>query len=165
MRSKHDIVEDLRAVLGQWDTLLSGRTEAAITARRLPTDWSISDVVAHLMAWQQVSIARVEAALRRKEPKYPNWLGGADPFFAEDHVNEFNARIHELYRQESWSTVHRSWRSGFLRFLELADAISENELLETGRYPWLNGDALAAVLEGSLQHHREHYESVSARLG
>jgi len=63
--------------------------------------------------------------------------------------------------------VHRDWTEGFLRFLELGEAMPEKALLDAGRYTWLEGYALFAVLEGSYEHHREHaeyLEPVIARL-
>jgi hypothetical protein len=36
-------------------------------------------------------------------------------------------------------------------------------MFDTKRYPWLGGYALSAVLEGSLEHHREHLDQALAR--
>ncbi len=162
--ARQDLLTGLRTAFDTWETFLSERTEGEITARRRADEWSISDVIAHMMAWQQVSIARLEAALADSEPVYPGWLGGADPFFAEEHVNEFNARVHAIHRDEAWPSVHRAWRDGFGRFLELGEAIPEEQLLDASRYAWLKGNPLVAVLEGSLEHHQEHYRTVSARM-
>ncbi len=164
MNRKQELLASSRTAFDKWEEILAGRTEQQIIARARPGEWSISDIVAHLTAWQQVSIARLEAALRDSEPEYPAWLGGADPFFAEEHVDDFNARIHALHRDEPWPTVYRSWRGGYQRFLELCEAVPEKDMFETGRYGWLKGHALAAVLEGWTEHHQEHYESLSARL-
>jgi hypothetical protein len=60
--------------------------------------------------------------------------------------------------------VYRKWREGFLRFLEAGKAIPEEEMVDTGRYPWLKGYPLLAVLEGSYEHHKEHRESIQDRL-
>lgn len=148
-----------------WEEFLARRSEEDVTAKCPASEWSIRDVIAHLRAWQQVSIARLEAALLDREPQFPSWLGGADPFFAEDHADEFNARIYEIHRQRSWSSVYQSWREGFLRFLELAEAIPETMLSETERFPWLRGYALSAVLHGSYEHHQEHLAQLSAEPG
>ncbi len=110
------------------------------------------------MAWQQISIARLEAALDNREPKLPSWLGGADPFYAEEHTDEFNAQILERYHMESWSSVYRAWQEGFLHFLELAKAIPEAKFFDANRYPWLHGYAVSEVVSGSCEHHEEHLE-------
>lgn len=160
--NKHELLASLREVFRSWEKLLAAKSEEDITARRGPEDWSISDVIAHLTAWQQVSIARLEAALLETEPEFPAWLAGADPFCAEDNVDDFNSRIYRISRGQSWSSVYRDWTEGFIRFLELAEAIPENRMLDTERYPWLQGYALSAVLQGSWEHHQEHLELFTA---
>ena len=162
MNDKPDLLASLRAVFDDWENLLAGKTEEDITAQRFSAGWSIKDVIAHLRAWQQISIARLEAALLNTQPEYPTWLGGADPFYAEDHTGEFNDRIYKIYHDQSWSSVHQTWREGFLHFMELGKAIPEKEMHDTQKYPWLKGYALSAVLQGSSEHHREHLDSLSA---
>ena len=66
-----------------------------------------------------------------------------------------------------WPSVYQDWRAGFLRFLELGAAIAEPDLVEAGKYSWLEGYALIDVLKGSYEHHQEHaeyLEPVLARL-
>ncbi len=162
--TKQELLAGLRAIFDRWENLLAKRSEQELTARKPSTDWSIGDVVAHLMAWQQVSVARLQAALAGAEPGYPDWLGGADPFFAEEHFDDFNARVWRRYRDQPWPTVHRMWQEGFRRFIELAEALPEDTLADAGRFAWLKGYPLSAVLAGSLEHHEHHYDSVSARL-
>lgn len=122
-----------------------------------PSNWSTKDVIAHLRAWQQVSFARLEAAQFNQEPEFPGWLAGLDPE-SEDYREEFNLQIFESNRGQTWLNVHKSWREGFLRFLELGEAIPDDALIDAERYPWLKGSALSAVLLGSYDHHREHLE-------
>jgi hypothetical protein len=159
MKDKPSLLEALRAELDRWEELLAGMSESEITAPHLPSVWSTKDVIAHLMAWQQVSIARLEAALLDKDQEFPGWLEGTDPFEADTAENrdDFNNRIYEAYRQQSWPSVHRAWRDGFRRFLELGDAIPEDQMMDTKKYSWLRGYPLSSVLEGSYEHHHEHF--------
>jgi hypothetical protein len=114
-------------------------------------------VIAHLRAWQQRSIARLEAALHSREPDYPAWPERFDPE-EEGQPHDLNAWLYEQSRDKPWPTVYNEWRSGFLRFLALAESISEQDLLQAGKYPWLEGYALFDVLQGSYEHHQEHAE-------
>jgi hypothetical protein len=153
----------LRQDLDRWEDLLASLSEGQITAPLSPSSWSIKDAMAHLMAWQQVSVARLEAAQLNTKPVFPSWLAGLDPE-SEEHREQFNARIHDAYRQQSWSRVHQDWRDGFLRFLRLGEEVSQDDLLNRERYPWLKGYPLIAVLEGSHSHHHEHLESLLASI-
>jgi hypothetical protein len=161
VNGKKELVANLRTVLADWEALLADAGEADADAPRRSDGWSIKDVIAHLMAWQQISIARLRAAELEAEPEYPSWLEGADPFYAEEHTDPFNARIRQTYHDRPWPTVYRAWKEGFSQFVELAQAVPEDRLFDAGRYPWLEGYALSAVLEGSFEHHREHLEEMS----
>lgn len=155
MNDKKQILTMLKEEFNRWEELLAGMSEAQIIAPHLPDNLSIKDVIAHLRAWQQRSIARLEAALLNREPEFPDWPAGLDP--EADDVDQINAWIYETYREQPWSRVYRDWREGFLRFLELGEAIPEKDLLEAGRYPWLEGHPLSSILLGSYEHHQEEH--------
>ena len=166
MSRKHGTLSALREAFDRWESLLGSLSEAQITAPEFAEHWSIKDVVAHLHAWQQRSLARLEAALHNREPAYPPWPEQFDPE-AEGQPHDLNAWLYEQDRATPWADVHQRWREGFLRFLALADAIPEGQLTDKDTYPWLEGYALMDVLQGSLEHHREHaefLEPVFARL-
>ena len=161
MNMKDHILAALREQFNSWEELLASLSEEQITAPQLPSTLSIKDVIAHLRAWQQVSIARLEAALLDSEPKLPEWLAGLDPE-SEENRDRYNDWIYQAYHEQPWSSVHRIWREGFLRFLELGQAIPEDDLLAAGKYPWLEGYPLYAVLQGSYEHHDEHLDPLLA---
>ena len=164
MTDREQILAELAEEFKRWENLLSGLSEAQATASRLPNGWSAKDLTAHLMAWQQVSVARVGAAQRDEEPVLPDWLAGADP--DAENVDPSNARIDETYRGASWLQVYKAWRDGFVEFLTLAKAVPEDDLVDTEKYPWLKGYALVDVLKGSYEHHHEdHLPALSAWAG
>ena len=164
MANKHQLISKLLAIFASWEEFLAGIDEDEIDVHSQPGKYSISEVLTHLHAWQQVSIARLEAAISNKDPSYPEWLESADPSYVEDHLDEFNARIQEINRAESWSTRHRKWSEGFLVFIKLAETIPDSIMFDSERYGWLGGNALAAVLDGSRVHHQEHLDSVRSQL-
>jgi len=149
---REEVLEELSGEFKRWEDLLSPLNEEEITTSRLPNGWSIKDLMAHLMAWQQVTTARLDAAQRNESPMYPEWLAGSSPE-SEDEIHRFNARIFEIHRDRAWSQVHQDWRGGFLAVLKLGQEVPENDLVEAGRYPWLNGHPLIAVLQGTYEHH------------
>lgn len=151
-RKREEILTKLNEEFEQWEERLSSLSEEEITTSRLPNGWSIKDLMAHLMAWQQVTTARLEAAQRNTSPVYPEWLAGANPE-SEEELHQFNARIFEAHQERPWSHVHQEWRTGFLSVVELGQEVPEDDLIEAGRYPWLDGSPLIAVLQGTYEHH------------
>jgi hypothetical protein len=163
MYMKEHILAALRAQFNRWADLLAGLKDEQIMAPQTFGDWSIKDVVVHLWAWQQRSIARLEAALADKEPVFPQWQPDIDPD-AAGSTDQVNAWIYNAYREQPWESVYQNWRGGYLRLLSLAEQISERDLLDTSRYPWLKGFSLALVLLASYDHHQEHLEKLTGEI-
>ena len=163
MNMKEHILAALQEQFERWEKLLAELSEEQITTPRFDFDWSIKDVMAHLWAWQQISISRLEAGLHKREPDYPSWIVSVVENWEED-ADQVNALTFENNHDKSWSEIHEAWKSGFLHFLELGNKISERNLLDGDRYPWLKGYSLAAILIASYDHHQEHLEKVMNAL-
>lgn len=142
-----------------WDRMIAGVSAEQATARNHPDAWSLSDEVLHLWAWQQRSIARLEAAGADREPVFPAWLPGVDPD-AEGQADALNAWVIAHYRDRPWPEVYEQWRSGYLRFLELGGALAEADMLDASRYPWLSGYPAVWILLASYAHHQEHWDAL-----
>src|SRR4051812_25141073 len=120
VNDKSEILTTLREELNRWEALLAGLSEEQITVPQLPDQWSIKDVIAHLRAWQQRSIARLEAAQLNREPEFPQWPEGLDPE-VDGEPHDVNAWLYETTRAQPWSSVYHAWHEGFLRFLALGE--------------------------------------------
>ena len=159
MNMKEHILAALKEKFDSWEELLTGLSEEQIIVPHFDYDWSIKDVIAHLWAWQQISIARVEAGLWNQKPQLPDWIVESVENWEEDS-DRVNALTFEKYHEKSWTEIHQNWQEGFVWFLELGNKISERDLLDGDKYPWLNGYSLAFILIASYDHHQEHYEKL-----
>jgi hypothetical protein len=137
MNLKQHVLAALREQLEDWDALLAGLDAAQIAAR-------------------------IEAALQKREPRLPAWftaLGSG----AEEDPDRVNAWVYRAYHAAPWEEIHAMWREGYRRLLELCDPFTEQDLLDWGRYPWLeHGIPLVLVLIATYNHHQEHYEKIRA---
>jgi hypothetical protein len=164
MSDKTQTITMLREEFNRWEELLAGMSEEQITGSKLHSNRSIKDEVAHLWVWQRISVARIEAAVNNKEPGLAWWPERFDPE-AEEDLDEINEWIYETNREKAWSQVYKDWREGCLRFIELAEKVSEKDLLDPQKYTWLEGHPLILVLQGSYEHHHEdHLEPLLAWL-
>ena len=157
---KEHILAALREQFESWQQMLASLKEAELTAPQFDFDWSIRDVVAHLWAWQQISIARLEAGVMDEEPRYPDWLLSLGDDW-EESADRVNALTFRNNHDKSWRDVYENWERGFLRFLELGSQISERDLLDGDRFAWLKGYSLAFILIASYEHHQEHLEKLT----
>jgi hypothetical protein len=164
MTNKSEMLALLENEFNRWEALLGSLSLSQITSPNFIGTWSIQDVVAHLMAWQTRSIARLEAACMHKDPEFPRWPVQPLPD-PGDNSDEINAWIYETCRDQPWPEIHSSWRAGYQRFLQLARDIPETDLLDPKRYPWMEDQPLMAVLQSSYDHHQvEHLQPLLAQL-
>ena len=161
MNMKEHILAALREQFDSWEELLVSMDEGQITAPNFDFDWSIKDVITHLWAWQQISVARMEGGVLDREPEFPKWIVALGEDW-EDNADRVNALTFESNHEKPWSEIYQNWKNGFLQFLELGNEISERDLLDGDRYPWLKGYSLAFILVASYDHHQEHLEKLLA---
>lgn len=162
MDMKDHILTALKEQFESWEELLAGSSKEQIMAPRFDLGWSVKDVMAHLWAWQQISIARMEGGLNDREPELPGWISEIENW--EENADQVNAATYETSHEKPWPEVYQIWKNGFLHFLEVGGKISERDLLDGDRFHWLNGYNLASVLIASYDHHQEHLEKVRAAL-
>lgn len=163
MNMKEHILLALSEQFERWEDLLASLSEAQLLTPLTPSPWSVKDVITHLWAWQQRSNARIQAALLDKSPDFPVWLPGLAPDAAEA-TDQINAWLYQQYCHLPWATVQQNWRQGFLRLLQASQDIAEKDLLDAGKYPWMEGHPLAFVLVASYDHHQEHLDKLNAWL-
>ena len=159
MNMKEHLLVALTEQLNRWEESLDHLSNSQINFPLVPSHWTTKDVLTHLMAWQQRSIARLEAALSDREPIFPIWPSEIDPE-VEASTDQINAWIYETHRDESWDTVRQNWKGGFARLLELGERISERDMMDESRYTWMEMRPLALVLIGTYDHHQEHLDKL-----
>ena len=163
MNMKEHILAALREQFERWEALLSSLTEEQINTQRFDLNWSIKDIMAHLWAWQQISIARLEGGVKDRAPELPKWIIDSVENW-EEEADQVNALTFELNHEKPWSQIYQTWRAGFLSLLEVGNKLSERNLLDGDRYPWLKGYSLAFILVASYEHHQEHFEKLTNLL-
>lgn len=136
MKMKEHILTALREQFNHWAELFVNISEEQINAPLLPSDWCMKNVITHLWAWQQISVARMEAARHDHEPEFPKWVAELQADW-EGNANQTNAWIYDTYRGQPWPNVNQNW---------------------------LEGNPLVFVLLASYEHHQEHLEKLVAWL-
>lgn len=163
MQKKSTTLAALTEEYQRWCSLIPEIKENDRTTFKWIPDRSVKDILAHLMAWQQFSIARMEAGLQHLAPVFITWPAQFDPESDED-LDQINAWIFAQYHPLPWDEVYQAWDAGFNRFVFLSNSIPETDFGDTFVFPWLHGYALADVVEGSIHHHREHREELLLKI-
>jgi hypothetical protein len=119
--------------------------------------WSIKDIVAHLTAWRQRTVGRLEAVAHGQPEPTPPWPADLH----ED--DEINAWFHTRDRDKSVGEVRSESRRVFQQLAAAMEKMPQDALDDPGRFPWMEGASLSGAAFFSHFHH-EHEADMRAFL-
>jgi len=129
------------------DKSLEFLTPDQLTRVSKTTKWSIKDVLAHLLAWEQMCLSWYKAGLRGVVPPLPaegyNWA----------QLPALNRAIFERYHDRPLADVLKQYRSSYRQMLKTVQGISDEGLFTPGRYAWTGKNAAAAYFIGATSSH------------
>ncbi len=158
--SKAAWLERIEQERQSWEQLLAEVGEERMQEPGVAGDWSFKDVVAHLNGWRILTLARLEAAQHGRDPVPPPWPAHLDEDDDGD-LDAINDWIYQTNRERSLQDVLSEYGQSFDQMRAAVAAISEEDLTEPGRFPWLGGHALWEVLDGTFGHlHEEHEPNI-----
>ncbi|WP_165423396.1 ClbS/DfsB family four-helix bundle protein [Ktedonosporobacter rubrisoli] len=119
------------------------------TAVGKPDFWSAKDHLAHMTyCIRQNLILKVAAILQQQEVSR-----------REESVDQMNARVFEEHRLRPWEEVHVAFERVYADLIQLAERLSEAELLDASRFSVITeGHPLyTAFLGNGYEHLQEHF--------
>lgn len=170
IRSKAQLLEELRDEQAGWEALLQDIGEEHMTQPGVAGEWSIKDVVAHLTFWRQRTVARLQAALHGEPLPPQSWpaeLGTEADLDAWDDIatDKVNAWNYANNRDRPLADVLGDSRAVFDQLLAAVAAFPEADLLNPARFPWISAEEFP--LTGALffgHFHDEHEPDMRAWL-
>ena len=160
--TKGEILEVIDEERQSWEALLAEVGESRMLEPGPMGEWSFKDLTAHLNGWKVWSLQRLEAAaLGQPEPE-PHWPANLDD---DDLINDW---IQEQNAEKLLGEVIDESRESFARLAEVVQRLSDEDLSDPQRFPWLEGNALGPsivkreVLFG--HYHDEHAADVQRWL-
>ena len=150
------IIDDEHA---QWDALTTGATPEQMSTIPLAGDWTFRDLTAHLLAWREWGLDRLEAAAANQPPP-------PRPFPAElDSVDAVNQYFHERDAHRSARALNSAFSASFDRLRDAVAGLSDDDLADPHKFPYLKGVALGASIgdRSFFEHiHDEHDPELEA---
>ena len=147
-KTKTRIIQQLITERKRLESNLANLTPAQMVQSGVVGEWSIKDVLAHLADWEAHMPIWVEAA-RRGDP-----VAEIEPGLNWSQFNEFNQRIYERHKEKSLEVVKAYFHEIHHQFMEMVDAMPEEEMLERKRYPFLDKGAIYDWLSAYAGHDR-----------
>ena len=92
--------------------------------------WSVKDILAHLVEWQQMNLNWYAAGLRGEKPAMPA------PGFTLRELPRLNRMIYRKHHRRSLQAVLRDYRSYHKRVVELIESLPDPDLITLRRFSW-----------------------------
>ena len=158
--SKKQLLAEMQSEQAAWLALLDEIGEENMTQPEVAGGWSIKDIVAHITGWRRRTVLRFQAALDPTVDMTPYWPAELDE---DDEVDQINAWIYKANRDRPLADVLNDSREVFQQLVAEVSALSDEQLNDPQRFPWLEGERLTgAFIFGHF--HEEHEPDMRAWL-
>jgi hypothetical protein len=158
--SKKQLIAEMHSEHAAWLALLDEIGEANMTQPEVAGGWSIKDIVAHITGWRRRTVLRFRAALDPTVDMTPPWPAELN---GDDDVDEINDWIYKTNRDRPLADVLNDSREVFQQLVAAIDALSDEQLNDPQRFPWLEGERLTgSFIFGHF--HEEHEPDMRAWL-
>lgn len=156
-KTKADLLTRIEEEREYWHRLIAKIDPEQMEEPGPMGEWSFKDLTAHLVGWRDLTIARLDAAGRGDEDPSPPW---PENLVEDDAINRW---IYQQSADRPVAEVLEAADSSYQRLASAVAALSEDDVSTLGRFPWLEGQALAEIdFFGHL--HEEHEPDIHAWL-
>ena len=128
---KRELLREIRIERAALDSAL-----ALLTPRQMTTagvtrgGWSVKDILAHLVEWQQMNLDWYAAGVRGEKPAMPA------PGFTLRELPRLNEMIRRKHQHRSLRSVMRDYREYHDRVMALISGLRDADLVTLGRFSW-----------------------------
>ena len=145
-KSKAQILKRLETERRRLEQNMAGLSPDVMLQPGVVGQWSVKDVLAHLADWEARMPVWMEAARRGSPVETP------EPGLTWKQLAIVNRRIYEAHRDQPLEEVLDYFRSTHRRFMDLVEAMPEDEMLAPGRYAFTGKRAVYDWLSGFAAH-------------
>ncbi|HVO70603.1 MAG TPA: ClbS/DfsB family four-helix bundle protein [Aggregatilineaceae bacterium] len=145
--TRSQLLDEIETERKRLEANLAGLSEAEMLEPGACGDWSVKDILAHLVAWEQLFLGSYAAGLREETPKTPapdlNWR----------QLDVLNRRIYEQHRNQSLDDVRAAFAASYRDLMATVQAIPEEDLFAPSRFAWTGHWTLVAFVRGNSSSH------------
>lgn len=156
--TKGQLLADIERERSALEELFSTVGSEYMTQPGIVGQWSIKDVLAHLIAWHQLCIGWYTTGLSGRQPELPaqgyNWR----------QLAELNQQIYEQYREQELSSILEQFRLSCQEMYQFVEGLTEAELFTPNTYAWTGKHALISFIAPNTSEHY-HWAQQEIRKG
>ena len=136
------------------EATLANLDEVQMIEPTLEGSWSVKDVLAHIVDWEQRMIEWIHASLDGDGPDLSSdW--------SDEVLNQLNQEIYEANKDRELQDVLEHFESSYRQSWEAVKRLTDNDLFDPKRFPWRKGRPMWYIVEANMSgHYKEHNEAI-----
>ena len=146
-RTKQELLESIRSTRELLEKKFSKLTPAQMVWPGSMDDWSVKDILAHLVDWEQRFIGWYQAGLRGEVTITPA------PGFTWRELPRLNQQGYEQHQEESLDQVLNEFEKSYQEIIELVEGMSEQEIFEDKHFAWTGDSSLLPWIAANTSSH------------
>ncbi|HEX6036375.1 MAG TPA: ClbS/DfsB family four-helix bundle protein [Anaerolineales bacterium] len=156
--NKNALLEAIEIERNALEGLLAGLSPEQMTEPGIVGEWSVKDVLAHLLEWEQMVLRWHAAGLKGKVPITPseefNWA----------QLPQLNKQIYEKHCHRPLADIQREFKSSSRKIRKTIQGLSDEDLFTRGRYAWTKTNTLGAYFVSNTSSHY-HWARTTIKKG
>lgn len=145
--SKTQLIEQTQNNYDRLQTQLQTLTPDEWTVAGVVGEWSVKDVLAHLMAWQTMVLTWYTAGKRGENPKTPSEK------YTWREIPALNQDIYETYRDVPLETIKQDFEATHTQILSTISEMTNDELFTPKIYKWTKSTTLGSYMTSATSSH------------
>lgn len=142
-----DLLKEIYAEREKLEALLKTIPPDGFSGKKVVGEWTVKDVLSHLIAWEQMVILWVKSGYEGKIIPIP-----ADGFKWSE-LPGLNEKIYQEHKNEPASEVLAKFDQSYHQILDLLNSIPEQDLFTPGLHKWQNKNMLSAYFKSAMSSH------------
>jgi hypothetical protein len=158
-KNKQELLKTLVKERLQWEALIGTLSDEQYLEAGVDGRFSVKDLLAHMVDWEQRMIQWINESLAGSVPQRPA------PGMTWDDLDRLNEMTYLENKDRALDDVLQASERSYSRSLELVQTLSDEDLFDSSRFAWREGDPLwHMVAANTWWHYREHRQQVEAWL-
>lgn len=145
--SKTDLLNAIDTEYAALCDELAARSPEKLTEPGIVGEWSVKDVMAHLLEWIQMCMGWHQAGLMGETPQIPA------PGYKWNQTPALNQHIYEKNRERTLDDIQAEFHRSAQEILDLIRNLSNEQLFSAGQYAWTKKNTLGAYMVSATSSH------------
>ena len=146
-KTKKELLESIRTTRELLEKKFSKLSPKQMVWPGSMDDWSVKDILAHIVDWEQRFIEWYKAGQKGEIPKTPA------PGYTWRELPKLNQEGFEQHKNDTLENVLERFEKSYLEILELVEGMEEQEIFEAEYYEWTGDSSLLPWIAANTSSH------------